>query len=48
MSLASFDLLAAVVSALFSAYTCCLDRLAIYYASAWLRVSLKAYPHPLT
>ena len=48
VSLSSFDLLATVVSALLSAYAGRFDRLAIYDARARLRVSLEAYPHPLT
>ena len=47
MPLSAFDLLPAVVAALFSSYTCCLDRLAIHYRCAGLRVSLEAYPHSL-
>src|SRR5829696_6405014 len=44
---ASFDLLGPVVTALFPAHACCLDRLAIHYGGTGLRVSLEADSHPL-
>src|SRR5215213_2267307 len=44
MALTSFDLLAPVVTALFSANPGALDRLAIHHASAGLRISAQANP----
>lgn len=41
VALSTFDLLATVVSALFSTDTGCLDRLAIHCARAGLRISLQ-------
>jgi hypothetical protein len=48
MSLASFDLLAAIVAALFAAYARGFDRLAIHYGRGGLRVPLEADTHALT
>src|SRR5919107_1713933 len=47
MALSSFDLLGPVVSALCASYHGGLDRLAVYYAGAGLRVPLQTDPHPL-
>src|SRR3712207_5009736 len=47
VALSAFDLLAAVVAALFSAYAGRLDRLAIHYPRTGLRVPLEAHPHTL-
>ena len=47
VSLSALDLLATVVAAFFSAHACGLDRLAVHYACARLRVSLEANSHPL-
>jgi hypothetical protein len=47
VALSAFDLLASIVSSLLSAHPGRFDRLAIYYPSARLRISLEAYPHPL-
>jgi hypothetical protein len=47
MPLSAFDLLGSVITAFFSAHTRGLDRLAIHYGCAGLRVSLEAYPHSL-
>jgi hypothetical protein len=46
VSLSALDLLTAIVTTLLSAYPGRLDRLAIYYACAGLRISLHADPHP--
>src|SRR5215208_3637121 len=48
MAFASFDLLGAVVTALFSAHAGRLDRLAVHYGCAGLGVSLQADPNALT
>jgi hypothetical protein len=45
MALSSFDLLASIVAAFFSAYPGSLDRLAIDYACAGLGIPLEANPH---
>jgi hypothetical protein len=47
VAFSALDLLAAVVSTLFSSYTGALDRLAIDDSSAWLRISAHTDPHPL-
>src|ERR671912_41563 len=47
MSLTALYLFAAIVAAFFSTHAGRLDRLAIDYAGAGLRVSLEAHPHPL-
>jgi hypothetical protein len=48
VTLSALDLLAAIVATLFSAYAGrLLDRLAIYYACAALRVPLNTHSHPL-
>src|SRR5215211_7203445 len=47
VSLATFDLLGAVVSSLLSAYAGRLGRLAVYDTRAGLGVSLEANPRPL-
>src|SRR5829696_6098357 len=46
MAFSTLYLLTSVVATLLSAYTGRLDRLAIHYPGAWLRVSFHA--HPLT
>jgi hypothetical protein len=47
VSLAALDLLGSVIAALFSTYPGSLDRLAVHYACARLRVSLEAHSHLL-
>src|SRR5215210_8702615 len=47
MPLSAFDLLAPVVAALFSSHAGSLDRLAVHYGRAGLRVSLEAHPQTL-
>jgi hypothetical protein len=47
MALSTLDLLAAIVAALFAAYPSRLDRLAIYYGGAGLRISFETDPDPL-
>jgi hypothetical protein len=42
---AAFRLLAAVVTALITSHTSALDRLAVHYASAWLRIPFLAHSH---
>jgi hypothetical protein len=46
VSLASLDLLGAVVSTLFAAHPGRFDRLAVDYPGAGLRVPLQTDPHP--
>jgi hypothetical protein len=48
MALSFLDLLATIVSSFLSTHPSRLDRLAIDDSGARLRVSLEAYPHPLT
>jgi hypothetical protein len=47
VALSSFDLLAAVVTALIASYVGALDRLAIHYASTGLGISVHAHPQTL-
>src|SRR5512132_1005949 len=47
MALSSFDLLGPVVTALLATHARSLDRLAVYYGRAGLRVSPEAHPHSL-
>ena len=47
MAFASFDLLGPVLTALFSAHACGLDRLAIHDGGAGLRVPVKSDPYSL-
>jgi hypothetical protein len=47
MALSTLDLLAAIVAALFAAYPGRLDRLAIYYGGAGLRIPFETDPDPL-
>jgi hypothetical protein len=47
VALSALDLLAPIVVTLFSTYPGCLNRLAIHYPGAGLRISLETYPHPL-
>jgi len=44
VTLSSFDLLAPVVTPMFSSYRCSLDRLRINHSGAELRISLQANP----
>ncbi len=48
MSLAALDLLASVITSIFSAYCATLDRLGIHHASAGLRIPLQANPKAFT
>lgn len=45
MTLSPFRLLAAVVTALITSHTSALVRLAVHYASAWLRIPFLAHSH---
>jgi hypothetical protein len=45
MTLSPFRLLAAVVTALITSHTSALDRLAVHYANAWLRIPFLAHSH---
>ena len=47
VTLSALYVLAAIVSSIFSTYARALDRLAIHYASAWLRISLHAHAQTL-
>src|SRR5215208_2763363 len=47
MALSPFHLLAAIVSSLLPSHAGTLDRLAIYYAGAGLRISSHTDSHPL-
>jgi hypothetical protein len=48
VALSAFDLLATYsIASLFSTHAGSLDRLAVHYGRAGLRVSLEAHPHSL-
>ena len=47
MTFSAFHLLAAIVTALITSYARALDRLAIYYASAWLRIAFLGHSHTM-